>query len=218
MEDLNNANRNHFIAEKINAQNSGVPGIHVVDLVSKYVAKAGIATNFSVKDFLNDANALRYAIEQIGLYMGYMKKQTALFNTEGKVRFVPEDRMVVQLLGAFVKRLDTVARSQTFHSDLVALPNYDEVPAWQNMNSLDFENLSKINIKLSSTVTIEESGIVGMIADKWAIVHTVKSQRVATQRFDIEDLTLYEYQYRDQYMNNLTMPAVIFTLKDYTKV
>ena len=218
MEDLNNANRNHFIAEKINAQNSGVPGIHVVDLVSKYVANAGIATNFSVKDFLNDANALRYAIEQIGLYMGYMKKQTALFNTEGKVRFVPEDRMVVQLLGAFVKRLDTVARSQTFHSDLVALPNYDEVPAWQNMNSLDFENLSKINIKLSSTVTIEESGIVGMIADKWAIVHTVKSQRVATQRFDIEDLTLYEYQYRDQYMNNLTMPAVIFTLKDYTKV
>lgn len=216
MEDLNNANRNHFIAEKINAQTSGVPGIHVVDLVSKYVADAGITTNFSVKDFLKNADALRYAIEQIGLYMGYMKKQTALFNTEGKVRFVPEDRMVVQLLGAFVKRLDTVARSQTFHNDLVALPNYDEVPAWQNMNSLDFENLSKINIKLSSTVTIEESGIVGMIADKWAIVHTVKSQRVATQRFDIEDLTLYEYQYRDQYMNNLTMPAVIFTLKDYT--
>lgn len=216
MEDLNNANRNHFIAEKINAQNSNVAGIHVVDLVSKYVADAGITTNFSVKDFLNSADALRYAIEQIGLYMGYMKKQTALFNTEGKVRFIPEDRMVVQLLGAFVKRLDTVARSQTFHNDLVALPNYDEVPAWQNMNSLDFENLSKINIKLSSTVTIEESGIVGMIADKWAIVHTVKSQRVATQRFDIEDLTLYEYQYRDQYMNNLTMPAVIFVLKDYT--
>lgn len=216
MEDLNNANRNHFIAEKINAQNSNVAGIHVVDLVSKYVGDAGITTNFSVKDFLNSADALRYAIEQIGLYMGYMKKQTALFNTEGKVRFIPEDRMVVQLLGAFVKRLDTVARSQTFHNDLVALPNYDEVPAWQNMNSLDFENLSKINIKLSSTVTIEESGIVGMIADKWAIVHTVKSQRVATQRFDIEDLTLYEYQYRDQYMNNLTMPAVIFVLKDYT--
>lgn len=218
MEDLNNANRNHFIAEKINAQNTGVAGIHVVDLVSKYVADAGITSSFSVKDFLNSADALRYAIEQIGLYIGYMKKQTALFNTEGAVRFVPEDRLVVQLLGFFVKRLDTVARSQTFHNDLVALPNYDEVPAWQNMNSLTFDNLSKINIKLSNTVTIEESGIVGMIADKWAIIHTVKSQRVATQRFDIEDLTLYEYQYRDQYMNNLTMPAVVFTLHDYTVV
>lgn len=216
MEDLNNANRNHFIAEKINASNNSVPGIHVVDLVNAYVADAGITTDFSVAQFLNSENALRYSIEQIGLYIGYMKKQTALFNTEGKVRFVPEERLVVQLLGFFTKRLDTVARSQTFHNDLVALPLYDEIPAWQNMNSLTFDNLSKINIKLSNTVTVEQSGIVGLICDKWAIVHTQKSQRVATQRFDIEDLTLYEYQYRDQYMNNLTMNAVVFMLKDHT--
>lgn len=216
MEDLNNANRNHFIAEKINASNNSVAGIHVVDLVSAYVADTGISTDFSVAQFLNSENALRYAIEQIGLYIGYMKKQTALFNTEGKVRFVPEERLVVQLLGFFTKRLDTVARSQTFHNDLVALPLYDEVPAWQNMNSLTFDNLSKINIKLSNTVTVDQSGIVGLICDKWAIVHTQKSQRVATQRFDIEDLTLYEYQYRDQYMNNLTMNAVVFLLKDHT--
>ena len=216
MEDLNNANRNHFIAEKINASNNSVAGIHVVDLVSAYVADAGISTDFSVAQFLNSEKALRYAIEQIGLYIGYMKKQTALFNTEGKVRFVPEERLVVQLLGFFTKRLDTVARSQTFHNDLVALPLYDEVPAWQNMHSLTFDNLSKINIKLSNTVTVEQSGIVGLICDKWAIVHTQKSQRVATQRFDIEDLTLFEYQYRDQYMNNLTMNAVVFLLKDHT--
>lgn len=216
MEDLNNANRNHFIAEKINASNNSVAGIHVVDLVSAYVADTGISTDFSVAQFLNSENALRYAIEQIGLYIGYMKKQTALFNTEGKVRFVPEERLVVQLLGFFTKRLDTVARSQTFHNDLVALPLYDEVPAWQNMNILTFDNLSKINIKLSNTVTVDQSGIVGLICDKWAIVHTQKSQRVATQRFDIEDLTLYEYQYRDQYMNNLTMNAVVFLLKDHT--
>lgn len=216
MEDLNNANRNHFLAEKINASNTSVPGIHVVDLVSAYVADANIQTSFSVSDFLNSEDALRYAIEQIGLYIGYMKKQTALFNTEGKVRFVPEERLVVQLLGFFTKRLDTVARSQTFHNDLVALPLYDEVPAWQNMNSLTFENLSKISIKLSNTVTVEQSGIVGLICDKWAIVHTQKSQRVATQHFDIDDLTLYEFQYRDQRMNNLTMNAVVFVLEDYT--
>lgn len=218
MEDLNGANRNHFIAEKINAQNNGVGGIHVVDLVSAYVNDRGITTSFSVKDFLASADALRFAIEQIGLYVGYMQKQTALFNTEGKVRFTPKDRLVVQLLDFFVKRLDTVARSETFHNDLVALPFYDSVPAWQNMNSLTFNNLSAIDIKLSNTVTINQNGIVGLIADKWAIVHTVKSQRVATQHFDIEDLTLYEYQYRDQYMNNLTMNAVVFELADYTVV
>lgn len=216
MEDLNGANRNHFIAEKINADNdSSVGGIHVVDLVANYVADKGITTALSVEDFMNSADCLRFAIEQIGLYIGYMQKQTALFNTDGKVRFTPKDRLVVQLLDYFVKRLDTVARSTTFHNDLVELPYYESVPAWQNMNSLSFDNLSSINIKLSDTVTIEKAGICGLVADKWAIIHTIKSQRVASQHFDIEDLTLYEYQYRDQYMNNLTMNAVVFVVDDF---
>lgn len=215
MEDLNGANRNNFIAEKIYAQDNSVAGVHVVDLVAGYVADKGITTSFSVEEFMNDADALRYAIEQISLYPKYLQKQTALFNTEGKVKFVPKDRLVVQLLDAFVKRLDTVARSQTFHNDLVALPNYDTVPAWQNMNSLSFDNLSSISVKTADGHVVEKAGVVGLMCDKWAIVHTVKSQRVATQRFDIENITHYEYQYRDQYMNNLTQNAVVFVLDDY---
>lgn len=216
MEDLNNANRNHFMAEKLN---SSADGIHKLNLVEKYVADTGAeATGMTVEEFLNSESALRYAIEQIKLYMGYMQKQTALFNTAGKVRFVPKDRLVVQLLGAFVARLDTVARSNTFHNDLVSLEYYDEVPAWQNMEDLGFDNISSIAVKLSSSVTVEKAGIIGLIADKWAIVHTIKSQRVAVQHFDIEDLTHYEYQYRDQYMNNLTMSAVVLYLDDVLPV
>ena len=215
MEDLNAANRNHFIAEKINAKNTSVPGVHVVDLVASYVADRGITTALSVESFMSNEDCLRFAIEQISLYMGYMQKQTALFNTDGVVRLTPKDRLVVQLLDYFVKRLDTVARSTTFHNDLIELPYYESVPAWQNMNSLTFDNLSSINIKLSDSVTVEKAGICGLIADKWAIIHTIKSQRVASQRFDIEDLTLYEYQYRDQYMNNLTMNAVVFVVGDF---
>lgn len=219
MEDMNGANRNHFIAEKINAQNTSVPGIHVVNLVDAYVKDTGVeAQGMTVTQFLNDEKALLYAIEQITLYIGYLQKQTALFNTDGKVRFTPKDRLVCQLLDFFVKRLNTVARSNIYHNELVTLPFYDTVPAWQNMNTLDFENLSSIAIKLTDTTTIEKGGIIGLVADKWAIVHTIKSQRVATQRFDIEDLTLYEYQYRDQYINNLTMNAVVFVLDNVLPV
>lgn len=215
MEDLNAANRNHFIAEKINASNTSVPGVHVVDLVKVYVADRGLAAEgMTVAKFLSTVDTLNFAIEQIKLYMGYMKKQTSLFNTSGKVRFTPEERLVVQLLDFFVERLNTVARSATFHNDLVSLDYYESVPAWQNMNKLDFSNLSSISIKLSDSVTVEKAGIVGLICDKWAIVHTIKSQRVGTQHFDIEDLTHYEYQYRDQYINNLSMNAVVFVLND----
>lgn len=219
MEDLNSANRNHFIAEKISAQNNSVDGIHVVNLVAAYVADRGTqARGMTVEEFMSDADALRFAIEQISLYAGYMQKQTALFNTAGKVRFVPKDRLVVQLLDFFVKRLDTVARSNVFHDDMVALPLYSTVPAWQNMNSLSFDNLSSIAVKLSNTVTIEKAGIVGLLADKWAIVHTIKSNRVASQHFDIENVTLYEYQHRDQYINMLDMSAVVFVLDDVNSV
>lgn len=215
MEDLNSANRNHFIAEKINASNTNVPGVHVVDLVKAYVADRGLeAQGMTVENFLSHIEPLNFAIEQIKLYMGYMKKQTSLFNTAGKVRFTPKERLVVQLLDFFVERLNTVARSATFHNDLVSLDYYESVPAWQNMNKLDFSNLSSIAIKLSDSVTVEKAGIVGLICDKWAIVHTIKSQRVGTQHFDIEDLTHYEYQYRDQYINNLSMNAVVFVLDD----
>lgn len=215
MEDLNAANRNHFIAEKINASTTNVPGVHVVDLVKAYVADRGLeAEGMTIAKFLSNVDTLNFAIEQIKLYMGYMKKQTSLFNTSGKVRFTPKERLVVQLLDFFVERLNTVARSATFHNDLVSLDYYESVPAWQNMNKLDFSNLSSISIKLSDTVTVEKAGIVGLICDKWAIVHTIKSQRVGTQHFDIEDLTHYEYQYRDQYINNLSMNAVVFVLAD----
>lgn len=215
MEDLNSANRNHFIAEKINANTTNVPGVHVVDLVKAYVADRGLeAEGMTVEKFLSNIEPLNFAIEQIKLYMGYMKKQTSLFNTAGKVRFTPQERLVVQLLDFFVERLNTVARSATFHNDLVSLDYYESVPAWQNMNKLDFSNLSSISIKLSDSVTVEKAGIVGLICDKWAIVHTIKSQRVGTQHFDIEDLTHYEYQYRDQYINNLSMNAVVFVLAD----
>lgn len=215
IEDMNAANRNAFLATKINAQTTSVPGIHVVDLVKGYVADKGLASSgMTVQAFLNNADALRYAIEQIGLYVGYLQKQTALFNTDGRVTFAPKDRLVVQLLDFFVKRLDTVARSNTFHADMVALPLYNTVPAWQNMNSLTFDNLSSISVKLSESVTVEKAGIVGLVCDKWCVAHTIKTNRVAHTRFDIEDLDLYEYQYRDQYMLNTTLNGVVFVLDD----
>lgn len=214
MEDLNNANRNHFIAEKIHyATSEGAKGVHVVNLVELYCQDTG-KDSMTVEEFLSDADALRNATKNIGLYEGYLRKQTSLFNTEEKVRFVPKDREVVQLLGAFVKTLNSVALSNTFHKDMLELPLYSEVPAWQSMNDLSFDKLSSINVKLDDTRTVAKSGIVGLMCDKWAIVHTIKSDRVGSQHFSIENLTHYEYQHRDQYINNLTLSAIVFTVED----
>lgn len=219
LEDMNNLNRNGFIATKLNATAKNVEGIHSLDLVKAYCTDRGVA-NMTVEQFLSNKDALLYATEQIALYIGYMKKQTNLFNTKKKTHFVPEDRLVVQILDYFEKRLNTVALSSTFHKELVDLPLHETVPAWQSMADLSFNGVSSINVTVQgedgNNVAVEQGGIIGLIADKWCIVHTTRGQRVASQRFDIENLTHYEHQFRDSYMINTGLNAIVFVLNNYT--
>ena len=220
MEDMDSANRANFFAEKLEAAANGVAGVHVVDLNEAYCLEKGVSTAFTAEDFLNTEDSLLYMAEQCDLYAGYLQKQTALFNTEGKVKFVPKERLVCQVITAVAKRLDVVGRSGVYHADMTSLPMYRDVTAWESMESLTIEDLSSINVTVTkpdgTTATVAQSYIVGFLADKWCIMHTIVQNRVGSQHFSIEDLTHYELQHVDKYMNNLGQNAVIFVLNDYT--
>lgn len=215
MEDMNALNRNNFIAEKINAQ-STVGLYQSYNLTEEYATEKGLTTSKTVAEFLNDKEFLKWASAKIKLFMGYLQKQTILFNTDGKVRFTPKDRLVVQLLGDFVTRYDSIASSDTFHNDMIALPLYEEIASWQSMEDLSFDGVSSINVKTAQGDTIEKGGIIGLVCDKWAILHTIRSNRVGSQYFGIEDMTHYEYQFRDSYMNDLSMNGIVFYVDDFT--
>lgn len=220
MEDMNAANRNNFLAEKIQATADNVAGVHTVDLVAAYVADRGITTAFTCEDFLTTEDSLLYMAEQFDLYAGYLQKQTELFNTEGKVKFVPRERLVCQINTAIAKRLDVFARSGVYHADMTSLPRYRDVAAWESMNSLATEDLTTINVTVEkadgTTATVKQSYIVGFICDKWCILHTIVQNRVASQHFEIEDITHYELQHVDRYFNNLGQNGVVFVLNDFT--
>ena len=86
--------------------------------------------------------------------------------------------------------------------------------------SAAFDQVTKIDVTLDkeSTVTntnatITKSGIVALLADQYSALHTIKSERVASQRFNIENLLYLAYQNRDMYVNNLAQNAVVFTLE-----
>lgn len=219
LKNLNSMNRNAYMARKIAYANSeDATGIHVVNLVEKFVADTGAeATGMTVQQFMRSADALRFASEQISLYIGYIQEQTALFNTGGLVKFVPKERLAVQMLDAFVKRVESVALSSTFHDNLVALPLYDPVGAWQNMESLDFDNISSISVKVDGT-TIEKAGVIALVSDVYAVCHTIKHERVASQYFDIEGLSHNEFQHHDMYFNNLDQNGIVFVLDDVLPV
>jgi hypothetical protein len=206
--------------------NGSPKGIHVLKLRSMYNAEMNPASPVSSRAaFMADKECLRYMDRKIVEYAGYIKEQSALFNTDQLVKFVPNDRLVVEVLNYAAQAADSVLLSDTFHNELVSLPQYRPVSAWQGLGDgkidnvgsyVSFDETSKIDVTVDDGTTngkhVELSGIVAFIADKWAIMHTIRSERVAARNFDPEALDMYFYQFRDMYMNNLSLPAIVFVV------
>ena len=200
-------------------------GIHVLKLRTLYNAEMTPASQITSKNaFLKNPDCLRYMNRKINEYIGYLSEQTALFNTENEVKFVPEDRLVVEVLNYAVQASESVMESDTFHNNLVSLGNnYKKVACWQGFGDgerdekaqIGFNDTSSINVVIddgSSGATISLSGVVAFACDKYAIMHTIRSERVAARNFDPEALDMYFYQFRDMYMNNLSLPAIVFVV------
>lgn len=214
-ENMNEENRNNFIAQKVqHAAEAGVTGVHAINLIEKYATERG-ETSFTVAQAFASDDFKAFSMSTLGEYAGYMRKQSAIFTADSSVRFTPTDRLRVQVLDKFDRAL-AVTKAGIYHNELIKMPGYKTVSAWQGLGALDFDTLSQISVKTSAG-SFEQSGIVAVMVDKWAILHTIKRQRVASQRFEIEDLTHYEYQFVDSYMNNLNLPGVVFYLADYSE-
>ena len=224
LENTNDLNRNNFIAEKISAQaDSDISGVHKINLLGEYHANGG-SNSVTISNWRQSDDFKRFCAGRVDLYRKYMSKPTSVFNTDGKVRFTPKERMVLEVLADFAKELETSTYATTFHNEWVKMPLYDEVAYWQAPTTedddvtsyFDFDTVSSINLISASGETVTHSGIVAFLADKWAIMHTLRSHRVAVKNFDPEAINQYYYQFRDSYMNNLGMNAIVFTIEDDT--
>lgn len=223
MEDMDAENRNNFMAEKIAyAASAGATGIHKINLVEKYVKEMGDPTaDYTKEQYLANVNAMRHGMEKIRLYMSYMHRMSTKYNTAGRKRFTPRDRMILQVLTFFDERCKTVALSDTYHDELVRMGNnYQSVGFWQGSgddDEDDFTNVSTIDVKIASDGTaVKQSGIVALACDKWCILHTIKKKRTASKMFEPEGLQNLYYQTQDMYWNDLTLNGIVFTLEDYT--
>ena len=197
-------------------------GVHVFNLRTMYNAEMNPGSSVaSAAAFMADKECLRYMSRKIGEYAGYMQAQSALFNTEEKVKFVPRERLVVEVLGYAEQAMNSVLQSDTYHMEMTSLPGHVSVSAWQGFgdginganSEIAFTDISRINAIVddgSTGTTVNIDGVVAFMCDKWAIMHTIRSERVAARNFDPEALDLYFYQFRDSYLNNLGLPAVVF--------
>ena len=218
---MDRANRNNFIGELYNySVSEGATGVHFIDLNALYQAYVGNTTTSKTReDFLNDADAMIFAAKTIDEYRGYMEEPSVLFNAEGKDRFVPRNETVVQVLSAFEKQLEYAVKSDIYHKNIVELPNHRTISSWQGFGSgTTFDELSAIDIKTASGTSTKLDGIVAFMAHPLAIIHTIVHEDVDTVYYPFEKITHTEYAFVDRYANNLGMPAIVFTIDDFTVV
>lgn len=214
LEEMDNMNRNNFIAEKLAyAATSGVKGVHKINLIQLYKDATGVTTIKTPAAFLKDESAVRWMASQFSLYSDYMKKMSKNFNTAEYDRFTPVDRQVFLLNSNVDKRIRSVAMANTFNPQYLDLKGYDTVPYWQSTGNYGFNDVTNINVTTSTGTAINQSGIIGILVDKYAIMHTIKKRRVAVKYFEPEALTTSFNQFRDQYSNDLTQNAIVFTLE-----
>lgn len=221
---MNNMSRtaiNNFMAEKIKASNG------VIDLLAGYNTLVGVGNEITADEALYNKDFLRYSVNEIRQYIKYLGQESVLYNLgDGNggdvLRATARDNMHVLALTRWVSALEANLESETFHNELVSMPNYTEVAYWQankgsgTMN--DFATVSSIAVTPSSEkgqdspTDIEQSGIVCALIDRQGIGVGLDKRRTATFYNAIDGYTNVKEECSIQYYNDLSENGIIFVV------
>lgn len=190
-------------------------GIKAVNLLKLYNDASG--AGLTTAKALFDKNFLQYASYTIGMYLKRLTKMSKLFNVEGVKKFTPRNLLHVVMLSDFAKASDTFLGSNTFHNELVALPQYEEVPYWQGTGTNYTENASIKVAKLASdpTKSVEVTGkVLGCMFDRDALGITNYDKRVPSHTNDHAEFWNLWYKQDASFFNDLSENFVVFFIQD----
>lgn len=203
---------NRLIEKKVKNNTANV----VVDLLAEYKAYTG-----------DDAMTAEQANTSPEFYKfaGMIMKQTIMrmrqmgvtFNTEKYYRHTPTDMLRVSMVSDFVAGFDTYLQADTFHNEVTALPNYDEVPFWQGSGQAWNETRKvAIDIKHTDDVNyrVQQDGVVAIFADIEAMGMTINNQRQKSVYDPRHEVTAVYNKADKGYFCDPSENAVVFVLAD----
>lgn len=157
-----------------------------VDTAMAHAINSGLARNLlaeynllfpdatlTVSEAMVSADFLRFASKEIKDTIGHMGTMSTIFNAQGYETFTSKDNLVVEMLEQFENAVDTYLKSDTFHDELVALPNHEKVQFWQSSGkTFSFSDTSAIDIthddlKNATNLTgnVSQTGIICFLHD-----------------------------------------------------
>ena len=205
---------NNMIGETVydeygSGSQTGSSGIRAVNLLYEY--NQIVPTPITAADALTDPEFIRYACLRIKLYASRFGKISKLFNVGGKARFTPRDRLHVVLLDEFDASASVYLQSDTFHKELVALPQAETVAYWQGSGTdYAFTSTGTVNIKKADGTAIQVDGILGVMFDHDALGVCNRDRRVTTHYNAKAEFFNNYYKFDAEYFNDLNENFVVF--------
>lgn len=177
-------------------------GLCALNLLLEYKAIYTSATTTEA-NCLYDKDFLRYAVKRISEIVGYMAEMSRAFNTEGFARHTPAEMLALDVLATFNSALKANLQSNTFHRDLVELPNFREVKFWQGSGeTFKEDDVADIEVTIedpadaTQTVTVKCGKVLAIAYDVEALGSTIDNQRMTSERNNHDEYTDY-YQKAD---------------------
>ncbi len=215
LENMTNLCIANFIGSKLlYSEDETTKGIHAINLLEKY--NTTFSKTLKANSCLTDLDFLKYAGREIKLHINRMARLSEIYNMESYKRHTPKEDMHIMFLIDYASANATYLESDTFHNELVSLPNYTEISYWQGQGeSGAFDDVSKISLTLSNgTDTVDQSGIIGFIFDRDALgvmVNRRNSQATYSPRYELTQ----RFEKADMgYFNDLSENALVFYVSD----
>lgn len=184
-----------------------------VNLLKVYNDKMG--TSLTADKALADKDFLKFASMTIGLYKDRLGKMSTLFNVGKKARFTPSDALHIVTLSDFMASLNSYLSADTFHNELVKLPNgIETVPYWQGSGTdYGFDSVSDIHVNIKDgekTTEVNAKGILAVMFDNDAIGVTNEDRRVTTQFNPRAEFVNSWFKFDCSYFNDMNENFVVF--------
>lgn len=192
---------------------SGKTGVKAVNLLYTYNQK--FSKSLTADKCLYDIDFLKWAAMTIRRYTVRMQKMSTLFNIGGLPRFTPVNMQHVILHGDFSTAADMYLQADTFHNEMVSMPDFIEVPYFQGSGTgYDFSSTSKISATIElpagSTKSIECGGILGVIFDHDSCGICCEERQVDTNYNPKANFTNYFYKQFANYYGDSNENFVVF--------
>lgn len=173
------------------------------DVLVEYNKK--LTTPLTVDEAIEDKGFLRYLSKTLNKDVKFVQKPSVNFNVLGWETFTSLDKLTLEVNTEIAMNSQYYLESDTYHNNLVSLPNYNDVPFWQTQGDdkeQSFDDCSKImvtNDEILNGVELNFNNIVAVLRDEDAVACYFGDEYTWSLPNPRDRVSIHGYQYKKGY-------------------